>query len=139
MTTGGAWRCTASAASWDCPSCSTSTSSNTDEPGLPGLERALGAHPKTVFIGHGPGWWASISGDVTADELGGYPKKPVAPGGAVDRLMEQYPNLYGDLSAGSAKRARDAKFGREFLIRRADRLLFGTDYLRRARKCRSSS
>jgi predicted TIM-barrel fold metal-dependent hydrolase len=104
---------------------------NTDEPGLPGLERVLKAHPKTVFIGHGPGWWASISGDVTADELGGYPKKPVAPGGAMDRLMEQYPNLYGDLSAGSGAGAlaRDAEFGREFLIRRADRLLFGTDYL----------
>ena len=104
---------------------------NTDQPGLPGLERALKAHPKTVFIGHGPGWWASISGDVTADELGGYPKKPVAPGGAVDRLMEQYPNLYGDLSAGSGAGAlaRDAKFGRQFLIRRADKLLFGTDYL----------
>jgi predicted TIM-barrel fold metal-dependent hydrolase len=104
---------------------------NTDEPGLPGLERVLKAHPKTVFIGHGPGWWASISGDVTADELGGYPKKPVAPGGAMDRLMEKYPNLYGELSAGSGAGAiaRDPKFGREFLIRRADRLLFGTDYL----------
>ena len=104
---------------------------NTDEPGLPGLERVLKAHPKTVFIGHGPGWWASISGDVTAEDLGGYPKKPVAPGGAMERLMEHYPNLYGELSAGSGAGAiaRDRKFGREFLIRRADRLLFGTDYL----------
>lgn len=40
--------------------------------------------------------------------------------------MEKYPNIYGDLSAGSGANAiaRDEKFGREFLIRRADRLLF---------------
>jgi predicted TIM-barrel fold metal-dependent hydrolase len=105
------------------------TRRNTDRPGLPGLERVLRAFPQTIFIGHGPGWWASISGDVKS--LGGYPKGKVAPGGAIDRLMDKYDNLYGDLSAGSGANAisRDAEFGREFLIRRADRLMFGTDYL----------
>lgn len=104
---------------------------NTDQPGLPGLERVLAANPGGVFIGHGPGWWASISGDVTAEGLGGYPKSEVAAGGAIDRLMDQFPNLYGDLSAGSGANAisRDQVFGREFLIRRSDRLMFGTDYL----------
>ncbi len=103
---------------------------NTDKPGLPGLEKALQAAPGCTFIGHGPGWWASISGAATQKELGGYPKGPCTPG-AIDRLMEKYPNLYGDLSAGSGNNAitRDAKFGREFLIRRADRLMFGTDFL----------
>ena len=38
-------------------------------PGLPGLERAFGEHPETQFIGHGPGWWASISGRVTQADL----------------------------------------------------------------------
>jgi predicted TIM-barrel fold metal-dependent hydrolase len=105
---------------------------NTDEPGLPGLERVLKANPDTTFIGHGPGWWASISGDVkTAGDLGAYPKSAVAPGGAMDRLMEKYPNLFGELSAdsGAGAIARDTKFGREFLTRRADRIMFGTDYL----------
>jgi predicted TIM-barrel fold metal-dependent hydrolase len=105
---------------------------NTDEPGLPGLERVLKANPETTFIGHGPGWWASISGDVrTPEDLGAYPTKPVAPGGAMDRLMEKYPNLYGELSADSGAGAisRDTKFGRDFLTRRADRIMFGTDYL----------
>jgi hypothetical protein len=104
---------------------------NTDVPGLPGLARALEAAPECVLIGHGPGIWASISGGITQADLGGYPKGPVMPGGALDALMEKYPNLYGDLSAGSGASAisRDEKFGREFLIRRADRLMFGTDFL----------
>jgi predicted TIM-barrel fold metal-dependent hydrolase len=105
-----------------------------DEPGLPRLEHALATFPKLDFIGHGPGWWASVSGDVKS--LGGYPKGEVAPGGAVDRLMEKYPNIYGDLSAGSGANAigRDPAFGREFLLRRQDRLMFGTDYLEPGQK-----
>ncbi len=104
---------------------------NLDEPGLPGLENALKEHPQTQFIGHGPGWWASISGQITAADLARYPDGKVQSGGAIDNLMEKYPNLHGDLSAGSGAQAisRDPDFGREFLIRRADRLMFGTDYL----------
>ena len=104
----------------------------TDTPGLPGLERVLKTFSNVTFIGHGPGFWASISGDVTTREMGGYPHGPVKPGGAIDRLFDLYPNLWGDLSAGSGAGAlaRDRAFGQRFLIRRADRLLFGTDYLR---------
>jgi uncharacterized protein len=104
---------------------------NTDSPGLPGLERVLREHPNVPFIGHGPGWWASIAGGVTAADMAGYPRGEVAPGGAIDRLMDNYANLFGDLSAGSGAGAisRDAKFGREFLMRRQDRLMFGTDFL----------
>ena len=104
---------------------------NMDAPGLPGLERVLKTFPEANFIGHGPGWWASISGGTTKADLGGYPRGTVAPGGAIDRLMDAYPNIFGDLSAGSGAGAlkRDPKFGREFVIRRADRLLFGSDFL----------
>jgi hypothetical protein len=104
---------------------------NMDRPGLPRLENALTQYPNTQFIGHGPGWWASISGEVTEADLAKYPAGPVKPGGAIDRLMEKYPNLHGDLSAGSGAGAisRDLDFGRQFMIRRADRLMFGTDFL----------
>jgi hypothetical protein len=104
---------------------------NMDAPGLPGLERVLSAHATVPFIGHGPGWWASIGGGVTAADMAGYPRGEVAAGGAIDRLMDKYPNLYGDLSAGSGAGAirRDPAFGRAFLIRRQDRLMFGTDFL----------
>ncbi len=100
-----------------------------DEPGLPRLENALRTFPKLDFLGHGPGWWASISGGLKS--VGGYPKGPVKPGGAIDKLMAKYPNIYGDLSAGSGANSigRDKQFGREFMIRRQDRLMFGTDYL----------
>ncbi len=104
---------------------------NFDEPGLPGLTKVLEQIPSGTFIGHAQGFWASISGDVSKDEMQGYPKGPVTPGGALDALFDRFPNLYGDLSAGSGLNGitRDAEFGRAFLERRRDRLLFGTDYL----------
>lgn len=106
-------------------------SRNTDQPGLPGLENVLKSIPEGIFIGHAQGWWASISGDVTQPELQGYPKKPVAPGGAMGRLFDTYPNIYGDVSAGSGANAfsRDPEHGKAFCLNYADRLLFGTDYL----------
>jgi len=102
-----------------------------DIPGLQRLGRALKAFPELIFIGHGPGWWASISGGLAQKDLSGYPKGKVLPGGAIDALMQSHSNLYGDLSAGSGNNsiARDLEFGSEFLIRRQDRIMFGTDYL----------
>ena len=82
------------------------------------------------MIGHGKGWWASISGGLQQSDLHvGYPPGPVAPGGTIDALMEKHSNLYGDLSSSGAHAVfRDPEFGQNFLIRRAERLLFGTDY-----------
>lgn len=104
---------------------------NTDRPGLPGLEKVLRSYPDLPFIGHAHGFWASISGNVQPADFGRYPKTKIAPGGALDRLFDHYPNLYGDLSSGSGYNAmtRDPEFTVAFLQRRADRLLFGTDYL----------
>lgn len=105
-----------------------------DHFGLPRLERALQRCPETVFVGHGPTFWAEISGEVPSDNRSGYPKGPVAPGGAVPRLMRQYENLRADISAGSGHNAltRDAEFGVEFLDEFQDRLMFGTDSCRRS-------
>ena len=109
---------------------------NTDKVGLPGLERVLRAAPETTFILHATHWWSENSGDVRDEDRGGYPKRPVTPGGKVDILFQTYPNIYGDLSAGSGYNAltRDPEFGRQFLERNKDRLLFGTDYLRQRQK-----
>jgi len=104
-----------------------------DTPGLPRLEHALKTYPKLNFIGHACGFWASISADAKDADFSRYPKipTPVVPGGALERLLAKYPNLYCDLSepGGHLAIARDRKFGREFVIRWADRLLFGTDVL----------
>lgn len=93
------------------------------------LERALAACPETTFIGHAPGFWREISGDADASPEA-YPKGPVQPGGRLHGLFERYPNLYADLSAGSALGAlrRDPAHAREFLCRLAGRLLFGRDF-----------
>lgn len=92
------------------------------------LEPMLRKYPDTVFIGHGPGWWAEISGD--ADEVKtAYPSGSVADGGRLPRLLHEYDNLYADISAGSGHNAlsRDLDFGRQFVIDLQDRLLYGTD------------
>ena len=93
------------------------------------LERALEACPKTTFIGHAPGFWREISGDANSASLQ-YPDTPVTEGGRLYPLFATYPNLWADLSAGSARTAlsRDRKHAIRFLNQFADRLLFGRDY-----------
>lgn len=99
-----------------------------DEIGLPRLERALAAFPRLVFLGHSQVFWSEISADVTEGDRGGYPTGTVTPGRVVG-LMRRYPNLHGDLSAGSGLNAiaRDVAFGCAFLEEFQDRLYFGTD------------
>ena len=97
------------------------------------FEQVLRACPETVFIGHAQAWWANVSAEVPRDPgapgYTAYPKGPVAPGGLTDRWLETFPNLYGDLSAGSGLNAltRDPEFTRGFLRRHAGKLLWATD------------
>jgi predicted TIM-barrel fold metal-dependent hydrolase len=58
-----------------------------------------------------------------------YPQGTVTPGGITDRLLTEYPNMFGDLSAGSGLNAlvRDEDHTRAFLERHQDKLLFGSD------------
>ena len=101
-----------------------------DEPGLPHLENVLKNFPQHTFVGHAQGWWASISNDLEKrEDLGGRPDTPVVPGGAIQRLMDSYPNLYGDLAASSGLNAitRDPAYTLKFFEKYQDRLMFGTD------------
>ncbi len=97
--------------------------------GIDPFERAVRACPETRFIGHAPGFWAHISGDDQYNKVL-YPTGKVQPGGQVPQMLRQYPNLYADLSAGSALVAltRDPEFAKDFLIEFQDRLLYGRDY-----------
>jgi len=100
-----------------------------DTPDLQGLEGCLQEFPGCLFVGHGPGFWAAISGN--NDGRGGYPPGPIAPGGALDRLLPRYDNLYADISAGSGHNAltRDPAFTVGFVQRHWRKLLFATDYM----------
>ena len=83
---------------------------NMDERGLPRLERALQMFPKCIFIGHAE-FWMEMSN------------------GTCDRLLQTYPNLYADPSGQrmTMELNRDRTYTQKFLIRHADKILFGTD------------
>jgi predicted TIM-barrel fold metal-dependent hydrolase len=96
-----------------------------------GFERfykMLEKYHRVNFIGHAQTWWANIDRN-NRDQSVMYPKGPVAAGGLTDRYLADYPNMYGDLSAGSGLNAltRDETFTRDFLVRHQDKLLFGSD------------
>ena len=101
-----------------------------DELGFPRFEQALQRFPGLRFFGHSASFWSEISGDLTADRKEGYPNTPITPGGTLIRLFGTYPNLCGDLSAGSGFNAltRDPAFTHEFLDEFQDRLMLGLDH-----------
>jgi hypothetical protein len=103
----------------------------TDEDGQPRLESVLKECPNTVFLGHGPSWWGEISADYRRADKIGYPTGKITPGGSMERLMQEYPNMYSDLSAGSGFNAisRDTDFTHGFIERNWQKLMLGTDYL----------
>lgn len=92
------------------------------------LERAVVECPETIFIGHGPGWWSHISGDNLYDKEM-YPTSPPADGGKNPQMLNQYPNMYADLSGGSGLNAlkRNEEFGRQYIISNSDKLLLARD------------
>jgi uncharacterized protein len=82
---------------------------NMDDKGLPRLENVLKAYPKCTLIAHSY-WWRQLGN------------------GACERLLQKYPNLYADLSPAAVTALRgQPDGGREFILRNADKLLFGTD------------
>jgi predicted TIM-barrel fold metal-dependent hydrolase len=87
----------------------------------------LDKFPQVNFIGHAQTWWANI--DRACDQVTMYPKGKVTPGGVTDRLLSDYPNMYGDFSARSGLNSmlRDEDHARDFLQRHQDKLMFGSD------------
>lgn len=95
--------------------------------GLDRFHKILERHPKVSFIGHAQTWWANI--DKNCDPAVMYPRGPVTPGGITDRLLSDYANIYGDMSAGSGLNSmlRDESHGRDFIGRHQNKLMFGSD------------
>jgi len=91
------------------------------------FESILKAYPRTTFFGHADAFWANVSADYHNEAV--YPTGPVKRGGATDKWLGDYPNLFGDMSAVSCNTAltRDPEFTADFLKRQQDKLLFGSD------------
>ncbi|MCS7023671.1 MAG: amidohydrolase [Bryobacteraceae bacterium] len=95
--------------------------------GIERFHKMLEKYPTVNFIGHAQTFWSNIhKGD---EQVVLYPIGKVTPGGITDRLLADYPNMFGDLSAGSGLNAlrRDPDHAREFLKRHQDKLLYGSD------------
>jgi predicted TIM-barrel fold metal-dependent hydrolase len=81
---------------------------NKVEKGMERVDHVLRKFPKCTLIAHAY-WWRQLKD--------------------ADRQLQQYPNLYADLSGAvvPAVLGRDPAYAREFVIRNQDKLLFGTD------------
>jgi len=92
------------------------------------FHKILEKYPRVNFIGHAQSWWANVDKNY-ADQTMLYPKGKVTLGGITERLLSDYPNMYGDCSAGSGLNAltRDADFTPGFLYRHQNKLVFGSD------------
>lgn len=100
-----------------------------DDPGLPLLEASLRKFPRLRFLAHSTTFWAEMAPLREVKDRYDYPKYPLEREGVVPRLFRTYPNLLGDLSAGSGANAlaRDPAYAVRFLNEFQDRLFFGTD------------
>lgn len=99
--------------------------------GIEPFERAIQRCPDTIFLGHAPGFWSHISGDAQYDKAPD-PNGKVLPGGKAIEMLNKYPNLYCELSAGAGLHAleRDPEFARDFLTEFQDRVLYARDYFK---------
>jgi predicted TIM-barrel fold metal-dependent hydrolase len=95
-----------------------------------GLEQRIREFPGIRFIAHGPDFWNHI-GDTLhpryIHQRGGYKRF-----GVIDRLLEEYPNLYCDISGQSGYNAlkRAPEHSKIFLEKHASKVLYGTDNTR---------
>lgn len=97
--------------------------------GFDRFHKILEKYPKVNFIGHAQTWWANIDKNCDNSPKNLYPHGPVTAGGWTDKYLSDYPNMYGDLSAGSGHNAfkRDPDHARGFIERHQDKLVFGSD------------
>lgn len=95
--------------------------------GFDRFHKILEAYPTVNFFGHAQTWWGNIDADHVQKEL--YPKGPVKPGGLTDRYLADYPNMFGDLSAGSGLNAmtRDREHAAAFFERHGKKLCYASD------------
>lgn len=91
------------------------------------FHKVLEKFPTVNFIGHAQSWWGHVDKNHNPKVI--YPRGRVTAGGLTDRWLADYPNIFGDLSAGSGLNAlrRDPDFTPGFLERHQEKLMFGSD------------
>jgi len=94
--------------------------------GFERIEPVLKAFPATRFVAHANAFWGNIDARYDGSP---YPRGKITAGGLSDRLLTDYGNLFGDLSAYSGFNGltRDPAFTPAFLERHQDKLIFGSD------------
>lgn len=96
--------------------------------GIDRFHTMLEKYPRVNFIGHAQSWWSFMDKNyIDAPEM--YPPGKITPGGLTDRLLADYPNMYGDLSAASGYNmlTRDEEMAKNILVRHQNKLMFGSD------------
>jgi len=95
--------------------------------GFERFHKILESYPEVTFFGHAQTFWGNIDAKHVPTDL--YPKGKVTPGGLTDKYLADYPNIFGDLSAGSALNAmtRDPEHAAAFLNRHAEKLCYASD------------
>jgi len=95
-----------------------------------GLEQRIREFPGIRFIAHGPDFWNHISDRLHPRYI--HQKGPYKQFGVIDRMLEEYPNLYCDISGHSGYNAlkRAPARSRLFLEKHIAKVLFGTDNTR---------
>ena len=95
--------------------------------GIERMHQTLEKFPDVNFIGHAQTWWGNVDKDHRQEVL--YPTSRVTPGGITDRLLSDYPNMFGDMSAGSGLNffTRDEDHAKHFIEKHQNKLMFGSD------------
>lgn len=95
--------------------------------GIERFHKVLEKFPKVNFIGHAQTWWGNI--DAKHQQKLMYPTGKITKGGISEKLLSDYPNMFGDLSAGSGLNAliRDEEHTRWFIDKHQTKLLYGSD------------
>ncbi|GAB3916830.1 amidohydrolase family protein [Mucilaginibacter boryungensis] len=96
--------------------------------GFERFHKMLSKYHKVTFIGHSQTWWGNVDKNLTNQNIL-YPQGKVTDGGLTTKYLNDYHNIFADISAGSGLKflLRDEDYAKGFLNRFQDKILFGSD------------
>lgn len=96
--------------------------------GFERFHKMLHKYHKVTFIGHSQTWWGNVDKNLANQNIL-YPQGKVTDGGLTTKYLNDYHNIYADISAASGLRflLRDEEYAKTFLKKYQDKILFGSD------------